>query len=149
MTAPRVYLDANVFIAALETAGAHSDHAWWLLRSIEEGTIVGVTSEITLSEILVKPIERDNTGLAEAYERMISPAAHFETVGVSRDVLIEAAHLRAARHSLRLPDAIHVASAQQAACSIFITGDDRIALPPGMRRLSVTPFTLDDILGQP
>ncbi|WP_332117721.1 PIN domain-containing protein [Azorhizobium caulinodans] len=149
MSVPRVYLDTNVFIAAFEMTGAHSDHAWWILKGIEAGTIIGVTSEITLAEVLVKPMERDDEALADAYEGMIAPAPYFETVSVGRDVLTTAPRLRAGRHSLRLPDAIHVASAQIAQCSVFITQDERIALPDDLRRLGVTPFTLDDILGQP
>ena len=36
---PRVYLDANVFVAAFEHMGAHSDHAWWIIHAIESGEI--------------------------------------------------------------------------------------------------------------
>lgn len=142
---PRVYLDSNVFIAAYETHGAHSDHAWWLLDAIEKGALSAFTSELTLSELLVKPIERDENDLVLAYEDMISGEGQFEVLAVSRDVLIRAAHLRASRRGLRLPDAIHLASAQIAGCTHFITEDERLAMPEGMTRLGVNPFTLDDI----
>lgn len=141
----RVYLDSNVFIAAYETQGAHSDHAWWLLDAIEQGALSAFTSELTLSELLVKPIERGETDLAQAYEDMISGEGQFEVLAVTRDVLIRAAHLRASRRGLRLPDAIHLASAQIAGCAHFITEDERLSMPEGISRLGVTPFTLDDI----
>jgi predicted nucleic acid-binding protein len=54
---PRVYLDANVFVAAFEHVGAYSDHAWWIIRAIETGEIAAGTSELTLAEVLVKPFE--------------------------------------------------------------------------------------------
>ena len=77
-TTLRVYLDANVFIAAFEHVGAHSDHAWWIFQAIEAGEIAGATSELTLAEVLVKPLERDAADLAEGYENMIVSGSHFE-----------------------------------------------------------------------
>ncbi|MEP9379619.1 type II toxin-antitoxin system VapC family toxin [Aquabacter sp. CN5-332] len=143
---PRVYLDANVFIAAFENPGAHGDHAWNIFHSVEQHEVVAVTSELTLSEILVKPIERGAGELVVAYDRIISPEGNFEVLPVSRDVLVAAAHLRAAYRSLRLPDAVHLASAQKAACRYFITEDERLTMPDGLTRLPVNPFTVDDIV---
>ena len=114
MTPTRVYLDANVFIAAYESKGARSDHAWWLLDAIERGDLLGVTSEITLAEVLVRPFEEQDHDLIRSYQDVLSPANGMEVPNVSRQVLIEAAILRSMRRSLRLPDAIHVASARLA-----------------------------------
>lgn len=144
---PRVYLDANVFIAAFEHVGAGSDHAWWLIRAVEDGEIFAATSELTLAEILVKPLERGQADLADGYGKMLVSAAHFEVMPVQRDILIEAASIRARRNAIRLPDALHVATAKALSCSFFISNDRRLALPEGMRLLAVDPFTLDDIIG--
>lgn len=143
---PRVYLDANVFITAFEQAGARSDHAWWILEAVEGGEIIGATSEITLAEVLVKPVERNAADLASAYDRMIVPGPGFEVLPVGRDVLVAAAGIRAGRQSVRLPDAIHIASAVAMRCEFFVTGDRRLKLPDGMKLLGVDPFTLDDVL---
>jgi len=148
-TLPRVYLEANVFIAAFETNGAHSDHAWWLFRAVEDGEIMAATSEITLAEVLVKPLELDDADLAEGYEKMIAPGSHFEVLPVRRDILVSAAGLRARRMSIRLPDAVHIATAQAHSCAFFVTDDGRLPMPAGMRKLAVNPFTLDDILKAP
>jgi predicted nucleic acid-binding protein len=146
---PRVYLDTNVFIAAYETTGAHSDHAWWLLDALERGDIIGATSELTLSELLVRPIEEGADDLAEAYDGMIRPAAHFDVLPVGRDILIAAARLRARRSATRLPDAVHLASAERLGCRIFISRDKRLRAPEGMRVIGLDPFTLDDLLQPP
>jgi predicted nucleic acid-binding protein len=143
---PRVYLDANVFVAAFEHSGAHSEHAWWVIRAIENGEVTAGTSEITLAEILVKPLELGQTDLADGYEKMIVSGSHFEVLPVRRDILIQAARLRAGRAAIRLPDAVHVASAQALSCSFFISDDRRLPLPDGMRMLAVNPFTLDNVL---
>ena len=71
---PRVYLDSNVFITAMETPGAHADHAWWIIQAVEDGKIAAVTSEITIAEVLVKPIQMGDRGFVEAYQEMIAPS---------------------------------------------------------------------------
>jgi predicted nucleic acid-binding protein len=142
----RVYLDSNVFIAAMENPGAHSDHAWWIINAVEESQIVGVTSEITLAEVLVKPIELGDRDLAVAYEQMIASSASFEVLQVRRDILVGAARIRASRSSIRLPDAIHIATALASSCSHFVSDDRRLNSMDNLKALGVNPFTLDDIL---
>jgi predicted nucleic acid-binding protein len=146
VTERRVYLDSNVFIAAMENPGAHSDHAWWIINAIEESQIVGVTSEITLAEILVKPIELGDRDLAAAYEQMIMPGVNFEVLQVRREILIGAAQMRARRSSMRLPDAIHISTALASRCSHFVSDDQRLHSIESLKTLGVNPFTLDDIL---
>ena len=145
-TPPRVYLDANVFITAFEQTGARSDHAWWILEAVENGEIIGATSEITLAEVLVKPVERDASDLAAAYDSMIVSGPNFEVLPVRREVLVAAAGIRAGRQSVRLPDAIHIASAMAMDCRFFVTEDRRLKVPNDMMLLGVDPFTLDDVL---
>ena len=144
---PLVYFDANVFIAAFESTGAHSDHAWWVIRAIEAGEIVARTSELTLAELLVKPLERGMQDLVEAYKAMIATGPNFEVRPVSRDILIEAAAVRAQRASVRLPDAVHIATARSASCGFFVSEDRRLPMPKNITLLPVNPFTLDDIFG--
>jgi len=144
---PRVYLDANVFVAAFEHVGAHSDHAWWILHAVEGGQIEAGTSEITLAEVLVKPFEGGATDLAKGYDKMMVSASNFEVLPIRRDILVSAAVLRARRISIRLPDAVHIATAQALSCGFFISNDRRLPMPDGIRMLAVNPFTLDDILG--
>ena len=143
--APRVYIDANVFVAAFENVGAHSDHAWWILHAIEQDEIMGVTSEMTLAEILVKPIEVGADDLVAAYQEMITSTSAFEALPVHRDILVDAARLRAQRASLRLPDAIHIATARVSSCTFFVSDDRRLNTPSDLTLLPVNPFTLDDI----
>jgi predicted nucleic acid-binding protein len=138
-----------VFIAAFEHVGARSDHAWWIFHAIEQGEIVGATSELTLAELLVKPIENGADGLASAYDEMIVPGPTFDVLPVRRDVLVAAAGIRARRSAVRLPDAVHLASALALNCTIFITDDRRLKTFDGMRVLEVNPFTVDDVFKDP
>lgn len=142
---PRVYLDTNVFVAAFEHVGAHSDHAWWILEAIERQKIAGATSELTLAEVLVNPLEEGNGELAASYEKIIMASPGFEVSSISRDILVGAANLRAGRKAIRLPDAIHIATAQSLSCQFFVSDDRRLPLPEGLKLMAVNPFTLDGI----
>jgi predicted nucleic acid-binding protein len=97
--------------------------------------------------VLVKPFEVGATDLADGYERMIVSGSNFEVLPVRRDILVGAAALRARRTSTRLPDAVHIATAQALSCRFFISDDRRLPVPDGIRMLAVNPFTLDDIFG--
>lgn len=146
MTAARVYLDTNVFIAAYENPGARSDHAWWLLEAAEGGRIAAVTSELTLAEVLVKPLANSDRTLVEAYQAALATGSALEVVLIDRVILIGAAERRARRLSVKLPDAIHLAAARQANCRFFVTRDRDLANDDDeMSLIEFGPFSLDDI----
>jgi hypothetical protein len=67
----RVYLDANILIYALEGFALFSTELQLLFDAIQEGRIHGVTSELSLAEVLVKPMLEDNFELRVAYERLL------------------------------------------------------------------------------
>ncbi len=58
-------------------------------------------------------------------------------LSVERAILIEAAHLQA-RLGLRLPDAIHVATAVAAGCDVLLSNDRRLKVPAGMTLRALT-----------
>jgi predicted nucleic acid-binding protein len=145
MSGRRIYLDTNVFIAAYEDVHARSEHAWRILRAIDDGEFVGVTSELTLAEFLVRPFEEQDYDRVQHYQEIISPAEGFDVATVNRAVLIEAATLRATRKSLRLPDAIHVATARLNECGSIVSDDRRLPSPPGLQFIQLGPNSLTAI----
>jgi predicted nucleic acid-binding protein len=143
---PRIYLDSDVFITAMETPGAQSDHAWWIIHAVDEGTIIAVTSELTLAEVLVKPMQLNDAEFVAAYEKMIVADGRFEVIPIRRDILVGAARLRARRNSIRLPDAIHIATALATECMFMVSDDQQLHAVDEVKMLGVTPFTVSDIL---
>ena len=63
-------------------------------------------------------------------------SAWLAMVPVSRTILIDAARLRA-NSGLRLPDAIHVATAVAAGCPIFLSNDRRLKVPDVLQLLAL------------
>jgi predicted nucleic acid-binding protein len=127
----RLYLDTNVFIAAFETLGERSDAARELLGALDEDdTLGGVTSLLTLAELLVRPLRDADGELAELYRSVVTSTDRFDVIEVSREVLEEAAGLRAQFAYMKLPDAIHIATAKLAGCANVVSADGHLRLPP-------------------
>lgn len=102
-----------------------------LFCEIEAGHANAVTSELTLAEALVKPLEIDRQDIADLYIELIQSSDHLIVIPIDRSILVDAAHDRA-RLGIKLPDAIHVATAVVVGCQIFLSNDRRIKTPTGV-----------------
>ncbi|MFL6210796.1 MAG: type II toxin-antitoxin system VapC family toxin [Pyrinomonadaceae bacterium] len=119
----QVYLDTNIVIYAVEGFVDLADQLQALLQALDNMEIVAFTSELTLAEVLVKPMQDQNQQAQRAYETFLTPSPALQVVPISRSILTEAARLRATT-KLKLPDAIHLATADLSGCSSFLTNDD-------------------------
>ncbi|NDJ22721.1 PIN domain-containing protein [Nostoc sp. B(2019)] len=127
----RVYLDTNIWIYALEGYPAFVQNLTQLFQNIEQGNLSVVTSELSLAEALVKPFQNQDLAQQKTYKQFISNSRNLTVIPVSRQVLIEAAQLRASVN-IKLPDAIHAATALLSQCSTFLTNDQRFQGVPSL-----------------
>jgi predicted nucleic acid-binding protein len=132
LTGSALYIDTNIFIYAFEGFPEYADKLRELFEAIDSGDVKAVTSELTLAELLVKPFMDANTQRQSFYRDTIQNSDLLSVCPVSRDILIDAARLRSLS-SLRLPDAIHVATASFAGCTFFLTNDRRITSVMGIQ----------------
>jgi predicted nucleic acid-binding protein len=139
MQPERVYLDANVFIRLFESDDEIASVLADLTRLVPPGAAPPfVTSELTLAEILVGPLAKEDSVQAATYEAAIQSSTAWLVMAVTRPVLRDAAGLRARREALKLPDAVHLATAAIAGCSHLLTGDqDLRRIAAGMRDLGI------------
>ena len=121
----RIYLDTNVWIYALEGFQSFAQPLAELFARIDDGELVAVTSELTLAEALVKPFQSNQHELERIYLDTLQSSETLTVAPVSREVLTSAARLRAQYPSLKLPDAIHAATALAQDARMFITNDAR------------------------
>ena len=139
----KAYFDANVFIYAIEQIDDFVSVVSEILPALDGQKLHAVTSELTLAEALVKPLRDDNGELAGDYIAAVQPRPALEVVPVSREILIEAARMRA-KTGLKLPDAIHAATAVRSGCGHFVTNDARFR---GLAGLEVV--VLSELVQQP
>lgn len=135
----RIYLDTNVFITALEKRGPISD----ILRSLllagwDAAEPPFVTSELTYSELIVKPYELGLHDLVQVYDNWTISGRSIEVVPIFRGVLYDAGILRSRNKTLKLPDAIHIATARGMKCRVFLSSDQRIKSQGSFERLEPT-----------
>ncbi|MEW6210803.1 MAG: type II toxin-antitoxin system VapC family toxin [Acidobacteriota bacterium] len=137
----RVYLDINIIIYAIEGFADYADKIKALLEALDAAEIIAVTSELTLAEVLVKPLKDGNLTIGQVYKDFLSPTPVFDVAPVSREVLESAAECRASV-GLKLPDAIHWATFQSRSCDSFLTNDEsfRSLQTSGVKILSEIEF---------
>jgi predicted nucleic acid-binding protein len=140
MARQRVYVDSNVLIALLEPTIPEAGGLATFLSALADKHSI-LTSEITLGEVLVAPLRVGDRELVETYMDLPEPGGPIEVVPVNQRIVLEAAALRA-RSSMRLPDAIHVATASIAGCSAFLSLDKRLHLPAAMQQIDATAASL-------
>jgi predicted nucleic acid-binding protein len=128
----RVYLDTNIIIYAVEGYETHAARIKFVLQAMTDGEITAVTSDLTVAEVLVKPKRDHNRKLEGAYQQFLLPTESFRNSAVSREILEAAAGIRA-NSALKLPDAIHFASAIDQHCDSFLTNDDRFEGMTGIK----------------
>ena len=136
MSAPPalVYLDTNVLIGIVQALPQPDERQLALLGDLDGGRLRGMTSELSLSEVLVGPLQQGDATTFDAFIALLSGDGAIAVMPVSRDVLIAAARHRAMSR-MKLPDAIHVATADVAGCAGFVSADRGVRLPPGMRAM--------------
>jgi predicted nucleic acid-binding protein len=120
----RIFWDTNLFIYLIEDYGKFSDRVSVLReRMLMRGDRL-FTSSLTLGEVLVKPLEVGDPGLAEQYRQAI--AGGVTVIDFDSSAAMAYAKFRKDR-SLRPLDAIQLACAATAEMELFITNDDRLS----------------------
>src|ERR1700752_2874462 len=94
-----------------------------LVQSLEQGRFRGIVSELTLLELTVRPLQLGRQDVADEYELLLSYFPNVQLEPVSREVLLDAASLRA-RFRLRTPDAILVSTGIRSAATAAVTNDE-------------------------
>jgi len=89
------------------------------------------------------PLAKGNTDYEKAYVEMLINSNGIDLIPVSIAIARHAAQLRA-RHNLRTPDAIHVATALEAGCQAFLTDDLGLKRVSEIRVLVLDELELDE-----
>jgi predicted nucleic acid-binding protein len=125
-TFSKVGLDTSVLIYHFEKHPIYSPLTQELLSGIEKGVRKGITSSITLMEIIVKPLSLGRNDIARKYEALLMNFPNLEIADLDRDIIRQAARLRA-EYRLRPPDALQVSACLLSGAKVFITNDRQIS----------------------
>lgn len=134
-----VAADTMVFIYHVQDHPRYTPFTEQLFSAWEEGTVAGVTSVLTLLELLVKPLMDDHTQAVADYKELLTTFPNLTLAPVNEIIADRAAALRA-RYGLRTPDAIQIATAIWAGAGMLVTNDRALA-----RVREVTILTLEEL----
>lgn len=96
-----------------------------LFELIDAGEATGLTSILTLLEVLVKPRREGVVDIAEKYRSILTNSANITLHPVDEAVCETAAELRSKYTWLRTPDAIQIATALEYTAETIVTNDHR------------------------
>ena len=124
---PLYGVDTMVFIYHFEGNPQFGTQAGRLLLSAEEGRCHLVASILTLMEILVVPKRHGDLALSTFYRELFLVFPNLSLQPIDTEIAEIAAELRA-RHRLRTPDALHLATAIHHGADGFVTEDARLSI---------------------
>lgn len=104
-----VALDTCVWICHLEGHPDYRGLTSEILTAVSAGKFTAVVSELTLMELLVRPLQLEREDVVDEHEALLTHFPNVSLVAIRREILLKAAALRA-RYGLRIPDAIIVAT---------------------------------------
>jgi predicted nucleic acid-binding protein len=120
-----VAFDSAPLIYYLEEHPRYSVLSNELFDAIRENRTVGLTSVLTLMEVLVLPLRAGRKGLANDYRRLLSHTKGLTLFPVDQAISERAAKVRADHSWLRTPDALQVATALEHGAHLIVTNDNR------------------------
>ena len=121
----RLFVETAPLIYFIERHPVYIEQMRAIMGYIDDGRVTGVTSVITLTEVLTRPFQQNQTEIQRAYQDILLHSRYFVLVPVTAQVAVRAAELRAA-YQLRTPDALQIAAALDADCEVFLTNDKKL-----------------------
>lgn len=118
----RVAFDTPVFIYALEAHPRYLALADRALHWLEQPGHAGVTSTLTMTELLVQPYRNSDEERVNQFFGLLSTFPNLEWIAPDLAIAGEAARIRAV-HLLKTPDALQAATAVRSRATGFITND--------------------------
>jgi predicted nucleic acid-binding protein len=119
-----IALDSNVFIAALSPNEQHSSNAQKLIRDVANSKHKALASSIIYGEVLSVSTNDQALDL----EDFFSHIDNLVTIPATDSICLRAGELRLEYGSkLKLPDAMHLATALISSIDLFITNDEILA----------------------
>lgn len=149
MTAWRAYLDANVFIDAIEGEDKVALPARQLLDAGRSTRGLLATSELTLAEVLGPGRHRSTSEeVKRIYFDLMASSGIIELYPIDREILLETPRLRGLAR-LKLIDGIHLATAVKANCRFFVSRDqDFSSISGGIETVSARSDALREAIEQ-
>jgi predicted nucleic acid-binding protein len=120
-----VGIDTSVFIYQFEGEPRFAAPAEVVLNGLASGLFDGVTSALTVMELLVRPLQIGRVDVADDYQTLLANYPNLTVLAIDQFSARMAARLRAA-YRLAPADALQVATCLRHGATAFVTNDHRL-----------------------
>ena len=117
-----IFLDTAPLIYFIEKNPRYFELVKPIITLIDTKQAKGMTSTITLLEVLVLPLREGNKKLADKYKTILLTSTDLETCEISNAISEQAAVIRA-KYRFKTPDSIQLATAIIRKADYFLTND--------------------------
>jgi predicted nucleic acid-binding protein len=135
----RVALDTCVFIYQWEANPRYSPVTDFIFSSLEQSNFGGLTSTITMTELLVHPYRAHDVVRVSELFGLLSTYPNLEWIAPTLEIADLAAQFRAL-HRLRTPDALQAATAVHSGAPALVTNDPVFQRIPNLDVLILDDF---------
>ncbi len=122
---PIVGIDTVAFIYHLEENHKYLPFTNVLFEMVENGAIKGITSTITIMEILVKPEKEENDRAIQEYKFILQTFPNLKIKPIDFHTAEKAAELRA-KYRIKPADALQLGAALVENANAFVTNDEKL-----------------------
>jgi predicted nucleic acid-binding protein len=138
----RLAIDTAPIIYYVENHLLYADKMELVFQLIQAAQTEIISSIVTLTEVLTKPLRVGDVGLEKSYHELFYSTGTITLVPIDRSTALLAADLRA-RYNLRTPDAFQIAVAIHTGCDAFLTNDLGIKRVTKLRVLVLDELELE------
>lgn len=121
-----VFIDTAPVIYYIEAHPQFGPLAMEIVNAFQSGKIAAFSSVITLAEVLPKPIEAKDEGLAKKFTEFLKYGKNLSLVEISMGIAERAGRLRGQYPNVKALDAIQISTAIDVGADAFITNDKRL-----------------------
>jgi len=135
----KVAIDTAIVIYFMESNPLYDSLVSNVFQRISNGDLLGITSIITLIEVLILPIRKGNTKLQKQYSDLLLNSDNFYTVAIDSHIAEISAQIRS-YYDIHIPDAIQIATAKVTGCEVFLTNDINLKCIDDLKVLILDDF---------
>ncbi len=118
-----VYIDTNVFIYFLDQNAQFLSVVAPFLQAVIEGKIIGYTGVAVIAETMVKPYKIGDVAIIGSVKEFFYQENFLTILPHDANAFDLAAQI-SAKNSMKLIDALHLATALQSGCKFLVTQDE-------------------------
>ena len=139
MQGQRAYIDSNFFIYFLTRHPLGFAAAAAVLQACDAGSMIGMTGDAVVAELLVKPHRDDDTATIQGIRQLFAREHFIQRLSHDAECFELAAELRG-KHGGKLMDALHFATAMRGGCRFFLSNDHAFTSTERLTVLSLSDF---------